>query len=185
MLARGIVQLKRGSVDDALEALRGYRTSPELRKPSVVYYAFTVLASAMAGRLHYAVAVGREGLSRFPENGALLVNTGAVLELRGEAEAAAALYARATAASPPLPQAHKCLGDQAQARGDLEDARVHYEKAVKLDPRLGDDVYFRLGALAERDGDVDVARLLWRRALDLNPDNGHVRGSLEALGSGG
>ena len=109
------------------------------------------------------------------------MNTGAVLELRGEGEAAAALYARAAAASAPTPQAHKNLGDQAQGRGDLESARVHYEKAVKLNPRIGDDTYYRLGALAHKDGDVDVARLLWRRALDLNPANERVRSSLESL----
>jgi tetratricopeptide (TPR) repeat protein len=180
-LARGIVQLKRGRIAEALEALRAYRTAPELKKPSALYYAYTVLASAMAGRLQYAVAVGREGLSRYPESGPLLVNMGAVLELRGEAEAAAALYARAAAASPAPPQAHKNLGDQAQARGDEESARVHYEKAVKLNPRIGDDTYYRLGGLAQKDGDVDVARLLWRRALDLNPANERVRASLESL----
>ena len=180
-LARGIVHLKRGSADDALEALRVYRTAPDLRKPSVLYYAYTVLASGIAGHVPYAVAVGREGLSRYPESAPLLVNTGAVLELKGETEAAAALYARAAASSPPSPQAHKNLGDQAHARGDFEAARVHYEKAVKLNPRLGDDIYFRLGALAQKDGDVDVARLLWRRALDLNPANEDVRTSLESL----
>jgi tetratricopeptide (TPR) repeat protein len=183
-LARGIVQLKKGRVTEALEALRAYRTAPELKKPSALYYAYTVLASGVAGRLPYAVAVGREGLSRYPENGPLLVNTAAVLELKGEAEAAAALYARAAAASPPPPQAHKNLGDQAHGRGDLELARIHYEKAVKLNPRLGDDVYFRLGTLAQKDGDVDVARLLWRRALDLNPTNERVRYSLESLEAG-
>ena len=180
-LARGVLQLKRGRVNEALDAFGAYRTAPELKKPSPLYYAYTVLASAMAGRLNYAVAVGREGLARYPENGPLLVNTGAVLELRGEAEAAAALYARAAAGSPPPPQAHKNLGDQAQARGDLESARVHYEKAVKLNPRIGDDTYYRLGALAQKDGDLDVARLLWRRALDLNPGNERVRISLESL----
>jgi tetratricopeptide (TPR) repeat protein len=183
-LARGIVQLKKGRVTEALEALRAYRTAPELKKPSALYYAYTVLASGVAGRLPYAVAVGREGLSRYPENGPLLVNTAAVLELKGEAEAAAALYLRAAAASPPPPQAHKNLGDQAHGRGDLESARIHYEKAVKLNPRLGDDVYFRLGTLAHKDGDVDVARLLWRRALDLNPTNERVRYSLESLEAG-
>ncbi len=100
-----------------------------------------MLASAVAGDLDYAVAVGREGLGQYPESGPILVNTGAVLERRGEMEAAEALYKRAVAVSPAPPQAHKNLGDQAWARGDHEGARVQYEKAVKLSPRLGDDVY--------------------------------------------
>jgi tetratricopeptide (TPR) repeat protein len=182
-LARGIVHLKRGAVGEALEALRAYRTSPTLRKPSPLYYAHTVLASAMLGRLDHAVDVGREGLSRYPESGPLLVNTGAVLQQRGELEAAAALFTRAVGATPAPPQAHKNLGDQAFERGDLDAARIHYEKAVKLNPRLGDDVYFRLGTLAHGDGDLDVARLLWRRALDINPVNPQVRAKLESLES--
>jgi tetratricopeptide (TPR) repeat protein len=164
--------------------LRAYRTSPKLKKPAAIYYAYTVLASAVAGDLNYAVAVGREGLGHYPDSGALLVNTGAVLERRGEMDAAEALYKRAVAVSPPPPQAHKNLGDQAYARGDSEGARVQYEKAVKLSPRLGDDVYLRLGTLAYKDNDRDVALLLWRRALDLNPNNEAVRSNLEMLQSG-
>jgi tetratricopeptide (TPR) repeat protein len=127
------------------------------------------------------VAVGREGLHTYPESGPLLINLGVVLQQRGETESAAALYARALNATPVLPQAHKNLGDQAYARGELESARIHYEKAVKLSPRLGDDVYLRLGQLVHRDGDLDVARLLWRRAQEINPSNDSVRASLETL----
>ena len=182
-LNQGIVHLKQGAVAAALEALRAYRTSPGMKRPSAVYYAYTVLASGVAGQLDYAVAVGREGLAQYPESGPLLVNLGAVLEWRGESEAAAALYARAVAATPAPPQAHKNLGDQAYARGDVEAARIHYEKAVKLNPRLGDDVYQRLGAIAQQDSDHDVARLLWRRALEINPRNEAVRASLASLES--
>ena len=154
-----------------------------MKKPSPVYYAYTVLASGVAGQLDYAVAVGREGLGHYPENGSLLVNLGAVLEWRGESEAASALYTRAVASSPFPPQAHKNLGDQAYERGDVEAARIHYEKAVKLNPRLGDDLYHRLGTIAHQDADHDVARLLWQRALELNPRNETVRASLAALES--
>lgn len=183
-LFRGIVHVKARNAAKALEALRAYRTAPKLRKPSALYYTYTVLASAVAGDLDYAVAVGREGLGHYPESGPILVNTGAVLERRGEVEAAEALYKRAVAVTPPPPQAHKNLGDQAWARGDHDGARVQYEKAVKLNPRLGDDIYLRLGTLAYKDNDRDVALLLWRRALDLNPHNEAVRTNLETLQAG-
>ncbi|MEQ8330498.1 MAG: DUF4388 domain-containing protein [Longimicrobiales bacterium] len=180
-LLKGVVHLKARNAAAALEALRAYRTSPKVRTPSELYYSYTVLASAVAGDLEYAVAVGREGLTHYAESGPILVNTGAVLERRGEVQAAEALYKRAVAVSPPPPQAHKNLGDQAYARGDLEGARVQYERAVKLAPRLGDDVYLRLGTIAYKDNDRDVAVLLWRRALDLNPNNEAVRTNLETL----
>jgi tetratricopeptide (TPR) repeat protein len=180
-LARAIIHVKRGDVSSALDALRIYRTNPQVRRPSQHYYAYTVLASAVAGDLDYSVAVGREGLGHYPDSGPILVNTGQVLERRGEFEAAAALYKRATQTSPPLPQAHKNLGDQAYAHGDMDGARAQYEKAVKLAPRLGDDVYLRLGTMAYRGSDRDVALLLWRRALDLNPYNEAVKANLEML----
>lgn len=180
-LLKGIVHLKSHDAAKALDALRAYRTSPRLKTPLPAYYAYTVLASAVAGDLDYAVAVGREGLGHYAESGPILVNTGAVLERRGEVEAAEALYKRAVAVTPTPPQAHKNLGDQAWARGDHEGARIQYEKAVKLSPRLGDDVYLRLGTLAFKDNDRDVALLLWRRALDLNPHNETVRTNLEML----
>lgn len=180
-LSRAIVQLEKGATEPALEELRRYRAHARVKRPSALYYAYAVLAAGMADRLEYAVQVGREGLQHYPDNGPILVNTGAVLEQRGELEAAMALYGRAVQAPHPPAQAHKNLGDHAYARGDLEQARMHYEKAVKIEPRLGDDVYVRLGAIAYRDQDVDVARLLWRRALELNPGNEAVRGQLELV----
>ena len=180
-LARAIIHIKRRDTAMALDALRLYRTSSEVKTPSAAYYTYTVLASAVGGELEYAVAVGREGLGHYPDSGPILVNTGAVLERRGEVDAAAALYKRATQAQPPLPQAHKNLGDQAYAHGDYEGARAQYEKAVKLSPRLGDDVYLRLGTMAYKSNERDVALLLWRRALDLNPKNEAVQANLEML----
>jgi len=184
-LSKGIALLRRGDVGQALEHLRAYRTDPDLGTPSEVYYAYTVLAAGIAEDLDYAVSVGREGLKHYPESGPLLVNTGAVLERRGEWEAAEALHGRASKQTPAPAQAHKSLGDQAYERGHMEKARVQYEKAVKIDPRLGDDVYLRLGMLAHKDRDPDVARLLWHRALELNPANEKVKSWLEELDQAG
>ncbi len=180
-LARGILHLKARDAARSLDSLRQYRTSATVSKPSAAYYSYTVLASAVAGDLDYAVAVGREGMGLYPESAPILVNTGVVLERRGEVEAAEALYKRAVAVDPPPPQAHKNLGDQAYAHGDYDGARIQYEKAVKLSPRLGDDVYLRLGTMAFKDNDRDVALLLWRRASDLNPHNEAVSTNLELL----
>ena len=72
-------------------------------------------------------------------------------------EAAEGLYTRALQTQPAPAQAYKNLGDQAWARGDQEAARVHYEKAVKIEPRLGDEVYLQLGNIAYKDQDTDMA----------------------------
>jgi Tfp pilus assembly protein PilF len=106
---------------------------------------------------------------------------GVVLERQGEREAAEALYLRAVSEAHTPAQAHKNLGDMAYRRGDQAGARAHYERAVEIDPGLGDDVYMKLGNIAYKEQDQDWAQLLWRRALELNPRNEVVRTNLEAL----
>jgi tetratricopeptide (TPR) repeat protein len=183
-LARGIVLLKDRRPRRSREALRRHRAAlEEGESSSALYYAFATLASAADRDWDEALRLGKEGLSLHPEDPAILVNLGALLEVRGEAGAAEALYLRA-ASQPRTPaQAHKNLGDLAYRRGDQAGARAHFERAVRLDPRLGDDVYLKLGNLAHKDGDRENAAVFWRRALELNPENEVVRTNLEAAGA--
>ncbi|MGI9625905.1 MAG: DUF4388 domain-containing protein [Longimicrobiales bacterium] len=180
-LARGIAQLRGGAPRPARASFEEYRARLGSRAPSDQYYSFAVLAAALDGDSSAALALGREGLKQFPQSGPLLVNTGAVLRRAGEDEAASAYFLRALKSRPAPPQAHKALGDMAYERGDLAGARAHYERVMKLDPDLGDDVYLRLGDVANQEDDPGFAQLLWRRALELNPDNKVARSNLETL----
>lgn len=184
LLNRGIVLLKAQEAESAVTTFASYRAIVGRQTPSPLYYAYAVLAMGVAGHVEEAVTLGREGLTHYPAEGAILVNLGAVLERRGEHEAAEALFLRAAGLSPPPPQAHKNLGDLAYRRGDHAGARAHFEKAVQLEPRLGDDVYLKLGNIAYKETDRDWALLLWRRALELNPRNEVVRTNLELLSAG-
>jgi tetratricopeptide (TPR) repeat protein len=169
-LSRAIVALKRGDPTQARRRLSKARRLLKNGAPPL-YYAYGVLAAAMMGDLDSAAAVGEEGLRRYPEDTALLVNLGGVRERQGKPDSAEELYLKAVSLPNPTPQAHKNLGDFAFRRGDVAGARAHFEKAVNLDPRLGDDVYAKLGAIALREDDVEWARMLWQRALELNPEN--------------
>ncbi|MFV2006734.1 MAG: DUF4388 domain-containing protein [Longimicrobiales bacterium] len=182
-LARGIVLFKAGSGPAANNAMEQYLEKLGSETPPPVFYAFAVLAACAAGRVDRAVELGREGLSTYPEEAAILVNTGAVLEHKGEEEAAQAYYDRATESENPPPQAYKALGDQAFRRGDNKAARAHYEQAVSIDGRLGEDVYIKLGDIALEDSRNDEASTLWRRALELNPHNDELQERLEQLGA--
>jgi tetratricopeptide (TPR) repeat protein len=180
-LARGIVLLLRGDAAEAHEAFARHASQARARHeaPSPIYHAFGILAAVRSGNVDAALLIGREGIAHHPSNGAILVNLGCVLEQRGEAAAAEALYLRATSESPTPPQAHKNLGDMAYRRGDHAGARAHFEIAVRLDPALGDDVFLKLGNLDYRAGDRDAALRHWKRALELNPRNEVVRTNLE------
>lgn len=184
LLNRGIVLLKAQDAAGAATTFATYRAILGRTIPPPIYYAYAVLALGIVGRLEEAVVMGREGLTHYPAEGAILVNLGSVLERRGEVEAAEALFLRASSQSPPPPQAHKNLGDLSYRRGDHAGARAHFEKAVQLEPRLGDDVYLKLGNIAYKESDRDWALLLWRRALELNPRNEVVRTNLELLSAG-
>ncbi len=183
-LAKGIVQFKSRDAEGALDHFRRYREGlARDETPAAPYYAFALLAAVAAGRPDEAIQMGREGLARYPGEGAILVNLGAVLEQRGETEAAEALFLRSLSESPVPPQAHKNLGDLAYRRGDQASARAHFERAIRIDPQIGDDAYLKLGNIAYKEGDRDWALHLWRRALELNPSNEVVRTNLDLMTS--
>ena len=183
LLARGIVQFKAGDGVAAMGSFKGHQDKVGDGALSPMFFAFSVLAAGIAGDMDRAVEIGREGLKQYPEDGAILVNTGAVLEHRGENEAAESYYERAIAREPAVPQAHKALGDHALRRGDKAKARVQYELAVKADPRLGDDVYIKLGAIALENSQTAEAGVLWRRALEINPENHSLQTKLDQIGA--
>jgi tetratricopeptide (TPR) repeat protein len=181
-LARGIAELKSGKPPEARSTFRSYRAEIGKRPPSPLYYNFAVLAAAISGYLEEAISLGREGLRAYPSEAAILVNTGAVLDQKGDHEAAEQYFLRAISAGSAVPpQAHKNLGDQAYRRGDRIAAKTQFETAVKLDPSLGDDVYLKLGRIALEEADNDLAILFLRRAMELNPQNADARSHLENL----
>jgi tetratricopeptide (TPR) repeat protein len=106
-----------------------------------------------------------------------------VLERRGDWERAEQLYRRATEEDRELPQALKALGDVLYRRGAYDEAAEAYGRAVRLDPRLGDDVYFRMGNIHYKRMERERAVELWRKALELNPQNTVVRTNLELVES--
>jgi tetratricopeptide (TPR) repeat protein len=183
-LARGIVELKSGDARRARATLREYRDRLDRATPPPMYYAFAVLAAAVAGHPDEAISLGREGLQMYPAEASILVNTGAVLDHKGDHQAAEQYFIRALATgSEAPPQAHKNLGDQAFRRGDHDSAKGHYEQAVKLNPSLGDDVFLMLGRIAVGESDKALALIFLQRALELNPRNEEARTRLKNLSS--
>ena len=183
LLAQGIVKLKSGDGAAAMGSFKGYQDKVGEGTLSPMFFAFSVLAAGIAGDIDRAVEIGREGLKQYSDDGAILVNTAATLEHRGENEAAEAYYERAIKQEPVVPQAHKALGDQALRRGDKARAKTQYELAVRADPRLGDDVYIKLGAIALENSETAEAGAMWRRALELNPENHTLQTKLDQLGA--
>jgi tetratricopeptide (TPR) repeat protein len=181
-LARGIVEMKSGDGAAAMGSLKAYQDKLGPEQPPPMFYAFSILAAGLAGDMGRALEIGQEGLDTYPTDGAILVNAGAVLEHQGDGDAATEYYERAIKGDSPPPQAFKALGDQALGRGDKAQAAQYYQSAVSEDPRLGEDVFIKLGAIALENSNTEAGGALWRRALELNPDNVALRTKIDQLG---
>jgi tetratricopeptide (TPR) repeat protein len=183
LLSRAILLLKAGEAHAAAAAFRVYREAVGDRRPPAGYFAFALLAEAASGSVDAALKLGDEGVAQHPHSAPVHLHLGTVHERRGDWDRAEAAYRRATEEDRDLPQAHKALGDALYRRGAYDEAVECYGRAVRLNPRLGDDVYFRMGNVHYKRMERQEAVELWRKALEINPGNSVVRTNLELVES--
>jgi tetratricopeptide (TPR) repeat protein len=173
-LKRGDSQVAQGRLARTLELLNGRRV------PAVWYWAAT-LASAGLDDSESALRAAREGVATYPKNPVLQNNLAVLLEVSGDIEGAEALLRSALAEDAALPQVSKNLADILYRSGRYEEAGEAYERAAKLNPELGDDLYFKLGNIAYKRRDHARARERWAQATSLNPGHQLARANLEML----
>jgi tetratricopeptide (TPR) repeat protein len=173
-LKRGEHQVAQGRLARTLELLGGKRA------PALWYWAST-LASAGLDDNPGAVRAARDGVETYPSSAVLQNNLAVLLELTGDAQGAEKALRAALAEDPSLPQVSKNLADILYRNGRYEEAREAYERAAKLAPDLGDDLYFKLGNIAYKRRDKALARESWSRATELNPGHELARANLEML----
>jgi tetratricopeptide (TPR) repeat protein len=173
-LKRGDNQVAHGRLARALELVKGRPV------PALWYWAAT-LASAGLEDLDTALKAARDGVAAYPANAVLQNNLAVLLELSGDVEGAEKMLRAALAEDPGLPQVSKNLADILYRNGRYEDAAEAYERAAKLNPELGDDLYFKLGNIAYKRRDHTRARESWAQATSLNPGHQLARANLEML----
>lgn len=181
MIGWGIIALKREEFGVATGRLaRARELIGEVTPPKVWYWAMT-LAYTGEGDLDAALALAREGGAAYPEHAVLANNVAVLLEGAGEVSEADEVLQAAFEAEPTLPQLSKNLGDLRYRAGNYDDAQSAYERAAKLNPDLGDDLYFKLGNLAYKRKDADQAKSYWEHATELNPGHQLARANLDML----
>ena len=181
MLGWSIVALKRG--DHQVAHARLVRTRELLNgksAPALWYWAFS-LASSGLDDAEAALKTAREGVAAFPNNAVLQNNLAVLLELSGDIEGAETMLRGALAEDPALPQISKNLADILYRNGRYDEAAEAYERAAKLNPELGDDLYFKMGNIAYKNRDHTKARESWAQATTLNPGHQLARANLEML----
>jgi len=181
MLGWSIVALKRGDnkvaqsrLAHACELLQGKPV------PAVWYWAAT-LAAVGLDDAENALRTAQQGVEAYPSNPVLLNNLAGLLEAAGDTQAAESILRSALAEDAALPQVSKNLGDIFYRTGRYDEAGEAYERAAKLNPELGDDLYFKLGNIAYKRRDLARARESWAQATALNPGHQLARANLEML----
>jgi tetratricopeptide (TPR) repeat protein len=181
MLGWSIVALKRGDNKVAQSRLaRACELLDGKPVPALWYWAATLAASGLDDTEN-ALRTAREGVAAYPTNAVLQNNLAVLLEASGDMQGAEAMLRSALAEDAALPQVSKNLADILYRSGRYDEAGEAYERAAKLDPELGDDLYFKLGNIAYKRRDHARARQSWARATALNPGHQLARANLEML----
>jgi tetratricopeptide (TPR) repeat protein len=177
----GVLGVKRGLGQEALERLDRARGLMGAKTPPAIWFWARTLAGLIAGREAEALTLAEEAVRAYPKSGPLRNNLCVLYERAGRTETAEEILNGALEEDPTLPQLSKNLGDLLYRAGRAEEAQRAFLRAVKLAPRLGDDVYFKLGNIAFKQGRRAEAESLWREVMMINPAHEMARRNLETL----
>ena len=181
MIGWGVVALKREDFSVAGGRLARARELLGDGAPPALWFWATTLAYTGEGDLEAALECAREGVEAYPDHPVLANNLAVLLEGAGSVADAERLLRHAFEQEPTLPQLSKNLGDLLYRAGNYDDAATAYQRAAKLSPALGDDLYFKLGNLAYKQRDSERARSYWEQAVKLNPSHQLARANLDML----
>jgi len=162
----------------------------------VATVAAAVVLAALGGLTWHQQAVWAESetfwlrvVEVYPQSSAANNQLGRTYSDRGNTEKAIEYYQKAVDAafddSRPgrisgNPMAHTNLANRLRDVKRHDEARHHYELAIRLDPKYG-KAYNGMGALLHDQGDLDGALEYLTRAVELLPDNPHCRGNLSVV----
>jgi tetratricopeptide (TPR) repeat protein len=181
LIGWGVTALKRNDPEVALNRLqRAAELLGDRVRPPTWYWAMA-LATACQGDLVAALEVAHAAVTAHPGSAPLRNNLAVLLELSGDLASAEMMLRTALAEDPTLAQVSKNLGDLLYRAGRYDDAFEAYERAAKLSPELGDDVYFKMGNIAFKRRDKERARVCWKRVTELNPGHQLARANLDTL----
>jgi tetratricopeptide (TPR) repeat protein len=177
----GILSLRSGDVATADGAFQVARPLFGTKPPTAAWFHYAALTASLLGDLERAAALLVEGVAAHPHAAALHNNLAAVFERRGHHPEAFRAAEKGVLEDAGLPQLHKNLGDFHYRAARYDDALECYQRAIKLNPQLGDDVYLKLGNIRFKRQERDEAVRCWEQALELDPSNAIVRTNLDAV----
>jgi tetratricopeptide (TPR) repeat protein len=177
----GVVHLRAGHLPEADAAFTAARPLFGTRPPTAPWYHYAALTAALLGELERSHTLLVEGIAAHPHAAALHNNMAALEERRGRMPDALSAAERGVMEDTGLPQLHKNIGDCHYRAARYDDALDCYLRAVKLNPKLGDDIYLKLGNIRFKRQERAEAMKCWEQALTIDPGNAIVRTNLEAV----
>jgi tetratricopeptide (TPR) repeat protein len=181
MIGWSVVALKRADFPAARERLQRARELLGDRPLPALWYWSATLAAGGEGDNDAAIETARAGVGAHPADPVLRNNLAVLLEASGDIAGAETLLRATLADDASLPQVSKNLADLLYRSGRYDEALEAYERAARLAPDLGDDLYFKLGNIAYKRRDRAKARESWARAAELNPAHQLARANLDML----
>ncbi len=183
-LSRALHAFRLGDYVRADQLLTSARTRFEGDAPPAVWFHYASLVAAARDDADLAQAVLEEGIRTHPSVGVLHANYAALMLTRGSIPAAAAGVERGMLHAANLAPFQKTVGDVAYRVARFDDAMEAYQRAVRLEPALGPDVYLKLGELRYQRGETAESQRCWQRVLELDPTNRQAQVSLDAIRRG-
>jgi len=177
----GVLTLRLGSAAGADEILTAARPLWGKRPPSAAWFHYAALAAALTGDIDRCIALLVEAITHHPHAAALFNNLAAAQERQGSQQDAVASAERGAHEDSGIPQIHKNIGDYFYRASQYDEALESYQRAVKLNPSLGEDVFLKLGNIRLRRRETEEAIRCWERALELDPGNAIIRTNLSAV----
>lgn len=127
-----------------------------------------------------AVAIGEEGIGRFPEDADLGLWLGRALDRAGRPSEAMERYRRVLELRPDLYEAEEALGSLLTRSGRGGEAAQHFLRSAEIRPDRAQP-FRALAMLAEERGDRPESLRLWRVVLRMAPNAAAVREAEERI----
>jgi Flp pilus assembly protein TadD len=177
----GIIALRRGRLVEGDRILAGARSLFGKRRPTAPWFHYAALAAALAGDIERATELVTEALTIHPHVASLHNLNATLLERAGKYRQAIDAAEHGLGDDGSLPQLHKNIGDCHYRAGQYDRALEAYERATRLAPEQGHDVWFKLGNIRYKRHERDAALTCWEKALELDPENALIRTNLELV----
>jgi tetratricopeptide (TPR) repeat protein len=138
------------------------------------------MAHLVVGEPREAVAIGEEGIGRFPEDADLGLWLGRALDRAGRPSEAMERYHRVLESRPDLYEAEEALGSLLARSGRGGEAAQHFLRSAEIRPDRAQP-FRALAMLAEERGDRPESLRLWRVVLRMAPNPAAVREAAEQI----